>query len=256
MAYSTQSDLGGIQIGMRSLIERKEILKNVRESVKILDRSIRLATRDSVKKRGKKEAWQRPTGQLMRSWEKYFRVTDGGSKLLFGTLSELPYAAIHDTGGEILPKKKYLAIPLNKGARDRGWPRDWPEDALEFGYSKSGKAFLFSPPSMAERRAYQKKYREKKKSQRKKRKRDRAIGLTGVRGLLGVRGAKRGEAMTSFAAGTSKRWQKGPRLAGEPQYLLVKSVKLPGTGYMEKAKKEATEKIAELWGEHFTGAGS
>ena len=249
MAYSTQADLGGIQVGMRSLIERKEILKNVRESVKILDRSIRLATRDSVKKRGKKEAWQRPTGQLMRSWEKYFRLEDGGSKLLFGSLSELPYAAIHNTGGEILPKNKYLAIPLNKGARDRGWPRDWPEDALEFGYSKSGKAFLFSPQSMAERRAYLKKQQTKAKRKRaKQRAKGRSIGATGVRGLmLGGRGA---------SAGRSSNWQKGPKLAGEPQYLLVKSVEIPGTGYMEKAKKEATEKIAELWGEHFTGAGS
>ena len=59
--------------------------------------------------------------------------------------------------------------------------------------------------------------------------------------------------MTRFKAGTSKEWQNGPRLAGEPMYLLKPSVKLKGTGYITKASKTASKKIAKLWADHLAG---
>ena len=247
MAYTQgTTTLDGLTIGIRSLIERKEVLSSVKKSVLIVDREIRLATRDSVKKRKGKDAWRRPTGQLMRSWEKFFRVSNGGSDVVFGSLSELPYAAMHDTGGTIKAKKKYLAIPLNKGARNRGWPRDWPADELSFGFSKSGHAFLFTSQTMAERRAYTKKRKAKEKRERaKSRKKAQSIGLSGIRAL---RSFKR-----TPTPGASPEWEKGPKLAGEPQYLLKRSVKLKGTGYMKKAAAASSIKIAELWADHFVG---
>ena len=208
MAYVRQgASLKGLELNIRSLVSQKEILKITKRSVLILDREIRNSTKKSVKKRTGEDAWKRPTGQLMRNWSKFFKVKNGGETVVFGSLNELPYASIHETGGTIKAKKKYLAIPLDKKVRG-AWPSSFPKGLFQFGFSEKGNAFLFLGQSKQKKKEYQKKYREKKKRQRQQRKRDRSIGLSGVRGLLGVRGAKRGEAMTRFKAGTSKDWQK------------------------------------------------
>lgn len=47
--------------------------------------------------------------------------------------SNLVYAAIQQLGGDVRPKRKYLAIPVNTTLRRRGvWPRDLPDDQLKF----------------------------------------------------------------------------------------------------------------------------
>lgn len=47
--------------------------------------------------------------------------------------SPLVYAAIQQLGGEVKPRRKYLAIPLTAQLRQRGvWPRDFPADALKY----------------------------------------------------------------------------------------------------------------------------
>lgn len=68
---------------------------------------------------------QDPTGALMRSWEIDLRITSAG-KADGAVRSGLPYAAIHDRGGTIRPRRRYLAIPnLDVLGRSRRglWPR-------------------------------------------------------------------------------------------------------------------------------------
>lgn len=63
-----------------------------------------------------------PTGALMRSWEVDVEPGGQGGSVRSG----LPYAEIHDRGGIVYPRGKYLAIPLRPPMRrsERGlWPR-------------------------------------------------------------------------------------------------------------------------------------
>lgn len=47
--------------------------------------------------------------------------------------SNLVYAAIQQLGGTVLPKRVYLALPVDPQIRRRGvWPRDMPPDSLKF----------------------------------------------------------------------------------------------------------------------------
>ena len=62
--------------------------------------------------------------------------------------SSVPYAAMQDEGGTILPKTvKFLAVPLTRAVKVRGlWPRDYAEDALRFVPNRGGGSavgFLF-----------------------------------------------------------------------------------------------------------------
>ena len=60
------------------------------------------------------------TGSLANSWNP---VLNG--PLSAGAYSDLPYAAIHETGGVIKPNRaKALAVPLTRGARNAGSPRN------------------------------------------------------------------------------------------------------------------------------------
>jgi hypothetical protein len=67
-----------------------------------------------------------PTGRLARSF--LARVVEGDT-ITAEAYSSMPYAAIHDRGGEIKAKRtKYLAIPIRKGAGKPGrgqGPRDF-----------------------------------------------------------------------------------------------------------------------------------
>lgn len=220
MSYGVQGQtITGLTIGIRELVGKKQVLKAVKAGVRRLDRSIKIATTKSIKKERKPGfEWQKPTGQLRASWTPFFKVENGGSTVTFGTQSTLPYAGIHDTGGTIYPKKKYLAIPLDKDARNRGWPRTWkgnPE--LKFGFSDAGNAFLYTPQSAEERKASQKARRLK---------------------------AKKSKAKSN---------KKMPPLAGKPRFILKKSVTLKGTQYMDKAAKAASGEISKIMVNHFAG---
>jgi phage gpG-like protein len=47
--------------------------------------------------------------------------------------SNLVYAAIQQLGGTVVPRRVYLAIPVDPQIRRRGtWPRDLPQDSLKF----------------------------------------------------------------------------------------------------------------------------
>ena len=64
--------------------------------------------------------YRNPTGSLANSWNP---VLNG--PLSAGAYSDLPYAAIHETGGVIKPTRaKALAIPLTKAAMNAGSPRN------------------------------------------------------------------------------------------------------------------------------------
>ena len=144
MAYVRKGEsIKGLELGIRELIDKKAILKATRRSVLILDREIRNSTKKSVKKRTGKDAWKRPTGQLMRNWSKFFKVKNGGETVVFGSINELPYASIHETGGTVKAKKKYLAIPIDKKVKG-AWPSSFPKGMFEFGFSEKGNAFCLS----------------------------------------------------------------------------------------------------------------
>tara|TARA_R110000824_G_scaffold55027_5_gene151629 strand:+ start:9916 stop:10482 length:567 start_codon:yes stop_codon:yes gene_type:complete len=63
------------------------------------------------------------TGRLARSWKARVLEEESGG-FSAGAYSDLPYAAIHETGGTISGKKGALAVPLTKEARAAGSPRN------------------------------------------------------------------------------------------------------------------------------------
>lgn len=78
------------------------------------------------------------TGRLMQSFKR--EVLTRKDHTVVGVVgSDLPYAAIHEFGGTITPKKSSaLTIPMKREARRRG-ARSFPE---LFVYKTNGKAFL------------------------------------------------------------------------------------------------------------------
>jgi len=69
---------------------------------------------------------KRSTGTLANSWQATL-IRDGDGDYTAGAFSDLPYAAIHETGGRIFPKQaKNLAIPITNKARSIGSPRNFP----------------------------------------------------------------------------------------------------------------------------------
>jgi len=63
---------------------------------------------------------------LAGSWKAVF-VQSSGRIAEVGAYSHLPYAAIHEGGGVIHKKNKYLTIPLTDSARDYG-AREFPQE--------------------------------------------------------------------------------------------------------------------------------
>jgi len=75
-------------------------------------------------------------------------VSKGREKVEVGVFSDLVYAEIQDTGGDISPKKQWLAFPHKEAKNYVGvrWPRDFPDGHFEFALSKSdpsNTAYLF-----------------------------------------------------------------------------------------------------------------
>ena len=75
-------------------------------------------------------------------------VSKGQEKVEAGVFSDLVYAEIQDTGGDILPKKKWLAFPHREAKNYVGvrWPRDFPDGHFAFALSSrdpGGTAYLF-----------------------------------------------------------------------------------------------------------------
>ena len=75
-------------------------------------------------------------------------VSKGKDKIDVGVFSDLVYAEIQDTGGDILPKKKWLAFPHKSAKSYVGirWPRDFPDGQFNFALSSKdpgGTAYLF-----------------------------------------------------------------------------------------------------------------
>jgi len=73
-------------------------------------------------------------------------VSKGEEKAEVGVFSDLVYAEIQDTGGDIFPKNKWLAYPHKDAKKYVGvrWPRDFPEDQLFFRLGKRpNTAYLF-----------------------------------------------------------------------------------------------------------------
>lgn len=95
---------------------------------------------DEIKHRLAKD----PTGALARSVQPRFLFTESRPNLAVAIAgSKLIYAEIQDQGGEILPKRRYLALPVNLPRSMRGkWPRDWPSDALTLIRSRKGNLLL------------------------------------------------------------------------------------------------------------------
>ena len=87
-----------------------------------------------------------PKGDLARSYEVQL-LDQGDDSISVGVFSDLVYAEIQDIGGDIEPKKKYLAIPFKGSKSIIGvrWPRDFGKDELQFVKSskKMGTAYLF-----------------------------------------------------------------------------------------------------------------
>ena len=89
------------------------------------------------------------TGNLRRSLqEKRAKKVQERSNEIIGTVgSNLKYAAIHEYGGTIRPKRtKWLAIPLKAALTARGVARGGPRDFKNtfFAMSKNGNLIMFS----------------------------------------------------------------------------------------------------------------
>ena len=95
---------------------------------------------DEIKHRLAKD----PTGALARSVQTRFLVNESSPSMSVAVAgSKLVYAEIQDQGGEILPKRRYLAVPVKLPRSMRGkWPRDWPSDALQLIRSRRGNLLL------------------------------------------------------------------------------------------------------------------
>ena len=94
-----------------------------------------------------KDAAERYRGGLARSYQVEL-VDKGETYVGVGVFSDLVYAEIQDEGGDVFPKKKWLAYPHKKARSYVGvrWPRDFPKGKLGFALSKhdpSGTAYLF-----------------------------------------------------------------------------------------------------------------
>lgn len=145
--------------------------------------------------RSRKRDWGPPTGRLPKSLA--MRLDD--VSVVVG--SNLVYAAIQQLGGEVRPKRKYLAIPVQSHLRRRGvWPRDLPQDSMKFVPAASIR-----------------------------------IGARSWIGPALVR-VKDTELETSFD-GAGKQGQGKPRRrptrqAGEVMFALVKRVKIRGRPYL------------------------
>jgi len=75
-------------------------------------------------------------------------VSKSDDSVNVGVFSDLIYAEIQDTGGNILPKKKYLAFPHKSAKSYVGvrWPKDFPDGQLSFALSSKDPgwtAYLF-----------------------------------------------------------------------------------------------------------------
>lgn len=107
---------------------RREALQR---SLSVVQAAVMRSTRDVLAKD--------PTGALMRSWE----VEVGADGMSGSVRSGSPYAAIHERGGTILPKRRKLAIPVGLRRSERGlWPRFDPTP-MRAWRSRSGKLLLW-----------------------------------------------------------------------------------------------------------------
>lgn len=81
------------------------------------------------------------TGTLATSFEAVPAIKKGGT-ITAGAYSPLPYAAIRERGGRILPKKaKALSIPITANAKNSGSPLNW----------KGGLPLIYLPPKAGSR---------------------------------------------------------------------------------------------------------
>ena len=89
------------------------------------------------------------TGNLRRSLQekRARKVQERGNEIIGIVGTNLKYAAIHEYGGTIRPKRaKWLAIPLKGALTARGVARGGPRDFKDtfFAMSKNGNLIMFS----------------------------------------------------------------------------------------------------------------
>lgn len=159
--------------------------------------------------------WGNHTGQLARSIHSTFDESTGTIRI--GT--NLIYARVQEIGGEIRPKKKYLAIPVDDSLRRSGkWPRDFGKGELQFvrkaliqihGREWWGPALVTPENEKQRERTKQRKANERKR--RKKRLRGSVIQVALRERREGQRQARR----VMFAL------VKMVTLKGDQPYLLA-----------------------------------
>lgn len=114
---------------VQELFRAMEDLRRTGRSLRRPMGQIALYTRRASQRRlrNRPREWGARTGRLSKSLA--IRVSETG----FAVGSNLVYAAIQQLGGEIRPKRKYLAIPVDSSVRRSGsWPRDFPAGALAY----------------------------------------------------------------------------------------------------------------------------
>jgi phage gpG-like protein len=116
---------------------RRKIEKNIERAAKLLERDIKISLRvDGPTSPGSAVGHQ--SGRLMRSiTHQPFETLEGNPGQRVGT--NVVYARIHEYGGRIKPKGKYLTVPVSdmakKHSRNGGRARDFPVE-LKFIPSK------------------------------------------------------------------------------------------------------------------------
>lgn len=83
------------------------------------------------------------SGALLNSVKKEMFETSGG--VIYGEVGPegIPYAAIHEFGGTVVPKnKQFLAIPSDLNRRPDGQPRFTTSDLMGRSFIKNGTIFL------------------------------------------------------------------------------------------------------------------
>ena len=207
--------MGDVAQRLGNTFNNAKMTKRAVESAELMEAEYITTTMKMLNRSG------RATGDLARNWKgTVFEAAQNGV-VRFGVVNRLPYAKIHDKGGIIKAKKKFLAIPLTREAKLVGWPRDWtPQEDLDF-ITANGHHFLVEDPptSRRQRRARQRanKKRLKAKPPRKTRKRKKPTTRPPALDRGGL----------------------GP----EFHYLLKTQVKMPRTNYLRYAKKAALSSI-------------
>lgn len=89
-------------------------------------------------------------GGLARSFKTAMLSSKSLGVFRSGAISDLVYAGIQEEGGEILPKRKYLAQPISYRAKQNAiWPRDVPKKSLYTFISEKGNLILSNGDDLA-----------------------------------------------------------------------------------------------------------